>query len=157
MQSSPLMFWILIGVVGLYFLYPIRKSLRFGIDLVGGTYLTLEVQTDKAVEAELHSRLQSIITRLKRERSISLVSKTVSNETIILTFENQQQTQDAVRILKADFRELTQSVDKNSITLSFPEQMEKRIKNEAVSRNIAVLHARLDRFSVAEIPILRSR
>ena len=30
---------------------PLRKKLRFGIDLVGGTYITLEVQTDKAVES----------------------------------------------------------------------------------------------------------
>src|SRR5207253_6801388 len=33
--------------------------------------------------------------------------------------------------------------------------IEKRIKNDAVLRNIAVLHARLDRFSVAEIPIVQ--
>jgi len=153
--SSELMIWLLLCVVGLYSLYPLRKTLRFGIDLVGGTYLTLEVQTDKAVEAELASKLQSIDTRFKRERSISLLSKTILDGKIVLTFQNQQQTQDAARILKADQRELAQSVDKNSITLSFPEQVEKRIKNDAVLRNIAVLHARLDKFSVAEIPIVQ--
>ncbi len=152
--SSELMIWVLIGVIGAYCLYPLRKSLRFGIDLVGGTYLTLEVQTDKAVEAELLSKLQTIDSRLKRERSISLISRVISEGKIVLTFENQQQAQDATRILKSEQRELTQSVNKNVITLSFPEQVEKQIRNEAVSRNIAVLHARLDKFSVAEIPII---
>lgn len=152
--TSELMFWLLICAIGMYFLYPLRKSLRFGIDLVGGSYLTLEVQTDKAIEAELLSKLQSIDAKIKKERSISLLSKTIADGKIVLTFENQQQTQEATRILKSEFRDLEQSVQKNTITLEFSEQAEKRIKTDAVSRNIAVLHTRLDKFSVAEILIL---
>src|SRR3990172_8285154 len=115
LASSELMIWLLLCVIGIYFLYPLRKSLRFGIDLVGGTYLTLEVQTDKAIEAELLSKLQSIDLKLKRERSLSLISKTIANEKITLTFENQNQAQEASRILKTDQRDLVQSVDKNTI------------------------------------------
>ena len=151
---SELMFWLLLCALGMYFLYPLRKSLRFGIDLVGGTYLTLEVQTDKAVDAELLSKLQSIDILFKKERSISIISKTITDQKIVLVFENQQQTQEAARILKSNLRDLEQSVVKNTITLQFSEQIEKRIKAEAVSRNKAVLHTRLDRFSVAEIPII---
>lgn len=153
--SSGLMFWIALAIIGIYFLYPLRKSLRFGIDLVGGSYLTLEVKTDTAVEAELIRKLQAIDAKFKRERSISLVSKTILDHKIILTFENQQQTQDAARILSSDERELLQSVDKNSISLRFPEQAEKRIKEDSVMRNIEVLRTRLDRFSVAEISIAK--
>lgn len=154
LASSELMIWLLLGIIGMYFLYPLRKSLRFGIDLVGGTYLTLEVQTDKAIEAELLNKLQTITAKLKKERSISVISKTIADQKIVLMLENQQQTQEASRLLKKDQPDLLQSVDKNSITLTFSEQIEKRIKNESVARNIAVLHARLDKFSVAEIPIL---
>jgi preprotein translocase subunit SecD len=125
--SSELMIWLLLAVIGIYFLYPLRKTLRFGIDLVGGTYLTLEVKTDKAVEAELLNKLHSIDTKFKRERNINLISKTIQDNTIILTFENNQQTQDAARILKADEREMEQSVEKNTITLNFSENYEKRI------------------------------
>lgn len=152
--SSELMIWLVVCVIGMYFLYPLRKSLRFGIDLVGGTYLTLEVQTDKAIEAELLSKLQSIDAKLKKERSISVISKTIADQKIVLTFENAQQTQEATRILKADQRDLEQTVERNSITLKFPEHVAKRIKTDAVSRNIAVLHTRLDKFSVAEILII---
>jgi preprotein translocase subunit SecD len=153
--SSELMIWLAICIVGMFFLYPLRKSLRFGIDLVGGTYLTLEVKTDVAVTAELTRKLQTIDTKFKRERSISLISKTIRDQSIILTFENQQQTQDAARILKTDERDLMQTVDKNIITLKFSEQIEKRVKEDAVLRNIEVLRTRLDRFSVAEISIAK--
>src|SRR5438132_2156780 len=99
--SSELMIWILLCVIGMYFLYPLRKSLRFGIDLIGGTYLTLQVQTDKAIEAELLNKLQTIDAKFKRERSISVISKTIADQKIILTFENQQQAQEATRLLKS--------------------------------------------------------
>jgi len=153
LASSELMIWLLLCIVGVYFLYPLRQSLRFGIDLVGGTYLTLEVQTDKAVEAELLSKLHVIDTKFRRERTVKLISKTIQDKKIILTFENNQQAQDAVRILKTDMREMEQSVNKNIITLNFSESAETKIKNDAVKRNIEVLRTRLDKFSVAEIPI----
>lgn len=153
LANSELIIWLLLCAVGLYFLYPLRKTLRFGIDLVGGTYLTLEVQTDKAIEAELLSRLHAIETKFKHERAVKPISKTIENNKIVLTFENNQQAQDAVRILKTDAREINQVVNKNTITLSFSESTEKRIKNDAVKRNIEILRTRLDRFSVAEIPI----
>lgn len=154
LASSGLMVWIALVLIGMYFLFPLRKSLRFGIDLVGGSFLTLSVKTEAAVEAELIKKFQSIEAKLKRERSITLTSKTIADNKIILTFENQQQTQEATRLLK-DERELVQSVDKNIITLRFPEPIEKRIKDDAIVRNIEVLRTRLDKFSVAEISIAR--
>lgn len=153
--GSELMIWLLVCAVGLYFLYPLRQTLRFGIDLVGGTYLTLEVKTDKAVEADLISKMQSIDSKFKRNRAISLISKKIENNSLVLTFENAQQTQEAARILKSDERDLYQDVDRNVITLTFPAQVEQRIKDDAVMRNIEVLRTRLDRFSVAEIAITK--
>jgi preprotein translocase subunit SecD len=155
LASSSLVFWLFIAVLGMYFLYPLRKTLRFGIDLVGGTYLTLEVKTEKALETELLTKLYAIDAKLKRDRSIKLISKTILDEKIILTFENQQQTQDAARILKSDERDLLQSVNKNTITLNFSEATENRIQEDAVLRNIEVLRTRLDKFSVAEIVIAK--
>ena len=58
-------FWIALAILFCYMLWPLRKTLRYGIDLVGGSYITLEVQTQKAIETELLSKLQSISNRLK--------------------------------------------------------------------------------------------
>ena len=77
--GSELMIWLLLCGIGLYMLYPLRKSLKFGIDLVGGTYLTLEVKTDKAIEAELISKMQAMETKLKGNRSLAVLSKKNGN------------------------------------------------------------------------------
>ena len=152
---SELTFWLAIALIGLYFLYPLRKALRFGIDLVGGTYLTLEVQTDKAVEAELVSRLQGIEPKLKQARKSLPTSKKIENQAIILTFDTIQAAQEASRVLKGDDRDLIQTAEGNTITLRFSDQKAQHIKDEAVQRNIEVLRTRLNRLSVAEIPIAR--
>jgi len=153
--GSELMLWVFLCCVGLYMLYPLRNSIKFGIDLVGGTYLTLEVKTDKAVEAELVSKMQAMEAKLKPNRAIVLISKKIVDNSLVFTFENPQQTQDAVHILKADERELKQRVERNTITFSFSSQMEQKIKDDAVLRNIEVLRTRLDKFSVAEIVITK--
>src|SRR3990167_3725427 len=48
--ASGFWFWLVLAFISIYFLYPIRQKIKFGIDLVGGTYITLRVQTDKEVE-----------------------------------------------------------------------------------------------------------
>lgn len=150
--GSELIIWVGLCAISLFYLYPLRKTLRFGIDLVGGTYLTLEVHTDKAVEAELISKMQSIETRLKKDR-ISLRSKKIENNILLLGFEGVQQVQDAVRMIKSEYKDLEQKVEGTTIRLRFTDMIERKIKNNAVERNIEVLRSRLDRFSVAEIPI----
>ena len=44
--------WLIITAFGVYFLSDIRNNLNFGIDLVGGTYITLQVKTDALLEHE---------------------------------------------------------------------------------------------------------
>ncbi len=150
---SQLTFWLFICAIGIYFLYPLRKSLRFGIDLVGGTYLTLEVQTDKAVEAELINKMQSIDPKLKQARKAVPTAKKIEDQAIVLTFDSIQSAQEASRILKTAEKDLKQTIEGNVITLRFSDQMVRRLKDDAVQQNIEVLRSRLDGLSVAEIPI----
>ena len=68
-------FWGVVIVLSIYIIWPLRQKLRFGIDLVGGTYITLEVQTDKAVESELIEVMQRAETKLKKENSLKRLNK----------------------------------------------------------------------------------
>lgn len=53
---SQLSIWFIITLIGAYFLMNLRNNLNFGIDLVGGTYITLQVKTDALLEAEAAQR-----------------------------------------------------------------------------------------------------
>ena len=63
---SSLGLWAILACAAVYLLYPPRQKLRFGADLAGGTYITLGVQTSKAVEYELKQLVQSALKGLKK-------------------------------------------------------------------------------------------
>lgn len=150
MAFSELAFWLVVCGIGLYFLLPLRQSLRFGIDLVGGTYLTLEVQTDKAVEAELVEQMQSVDARLKRANRAVPTSKFIEKNSIVLQFSSLQDAQMAAVELKTGMPELTQVADGTTLRLSFPDLAVERIKENAVSRNIEVLRTRMRDIPIAQ-------
>jgi preprotein translocase subunit SecD len=146
-------FWMILAVACCYLLWPLRKTLRYGIDLVGGTFITLEVQTDKAVETELLSKLQTISNRLKEAGKEQPVSKNVMNGQIILTFSSPAAAQNAAQIIQGQEKNLVVSTDNLLVKATFMDRIAKKIKDDAVSRNVEVLRTRLNRLSVEEITI----
>lgn len=142
-------FWVVLALIGIYFLLPLRKNLRLGIDLVGGTYITLQVQTEKAVEAELLSRMQGITSKLK-EVAKEPVEKLIENNQIRLTFDTPAAAASASQMITTLDKELKVTTTQNVITATLPETIIEKVQEEAVTRNIEVLRAR---FGVEEIPV----
>lgn len=151
MAFSGLSVWIAGLILGICFLMPLRERLRFGIDLVGGTYITLQVQTEKAVETELLDRLEWVTYKLKENHKAVPEKQDIKNDSIQLSFKSPADAQAAVSTLKEPG--LSVSSDGSSVTISLTEQKIKRIKEEAVQKNIEILRTRLDKMSVAEINI----
>jgi protein-export membrane protein SecD len=151
--TSRFMFWVVLAGVCLYVLLPIKKSLRFGIDLVGGTYITLEVKTEKAVEGELLERMQEISQQLQEAGKEIPTSKKIEANKLILSFSSPAAAQEAAQTIRGDQQDMTQKTEGSILQLQFTETREKAIKEAAVQSNIEVLRARLDKMSVAEITI----
>jgi len=152
MLFSELTFWVALCGISLYFLFPLRQNLKLGIDLSGGTYLTLEVETDKAVDAELVEFMQSAQTKIKEARLSKPKLAKVEKKQVVFEFDNLQDVQAVASLLKGlpgieRFR-----IDSEGATLrvGFASGVERQIKNEAVERNIGVLRSR-----VADVDIMK--
>ncbi len=153
MSFSWLSFWIVIAMLSLYMLWPLRKTLRFGIDLVGGTYIMLQVQTEKAVEADLQSRAAAVNSYLQKA-NVSLPSHSaVSGNILTLTFDSLNTAQAASSALKKEWSDMSVTTEGNVARFALSKAAEKAIANDAVARNIEVLRSRLDQLSVSEISI----
>ncbi|MCX5922499.1 MAG: protein translocase subunit SecD [Candidatus Dependentiae bacterium] len=153
---SGLSFWIVFVAIGLYFIIPLRQKLRFGIDLVGGTYITMEVQTDKAVESELAETMQSLPMKLKAGEQSVPTAKTIEKNDIVLTFDSPAAAQAAATFLQNDSRRgryYTYATNNNILRMQLTAHHAEQIKRDAVRSNIEVLRTRLDTLSVAEITI----
>jgi len=149
---SGLGIWLVVLAIGLWILIPIKEKLRFGIDLVGGTYITLEVQTEKAIESELLAKLEGIPDRLKKAKAVSPISKKIEKKVILLTFETIDAANTAAQVLGED-EKITIATEGPLVKISFKENVEQYIARDAVERDIEVLHTRLNRLGVAEITI----
>lgn len=143
--------WVLIALVSMYILMPLRQKLRFGIDLVGGTYITLGVQTQKAVEAAMRSHLDGVLAHLRNADKQLPVSYDVKDGAIECTFASLDAAQSAVSSMRDSA--YTLEVEGATIRMRLNQKQSKAIEADAIERNIEVLRSRLDGFSVAEITI----
>lgn len=152
---SAFTWWMLVAVLSLYYITPLRKTLRFGMDLVGGTFITLEVQVDKAIEAELVSDMHSFESRLKQAHKKIPTRTYVDGFSIMCEFDSIQAAQEGAAIAQAMPSEFKIDTTESTVRLSYAEKRINSIKNDAVLSNIQVLKTRLNPLSVAEIPVAR--
>ena len=153
--QTGLFFWLTLAAVGVYFLLPLRQKLKFGIDLVGGTYITLKVDTSEAINAELASKMRSFPEKLKADKLAEPKSKKIKDNEIHLTFDNPDEAYSASEFLRGEEPSLRVHLEDNVVKFSYPERIAENIRTDAVSRNVEVLRTRLDNASVAEVNITR--
>ncbi len=147
-------FWVLLILGSLFFLYYTRQNMRWGIDLVGGTYITLAVQAEKAVDEELAEKMQFITKNLKNKGKQLPKVRTVKDGKMVLTFENLDARQSAAEQIRSDAPSLTlKTVDDTILELTFGDKEVQKIKDEAVKNNMKVIDARLNKLNVEETPI----
>jgi len=153
--SIQLLLWLSVTVAGVYLGLNLKKYINYGIDLVGGTYLTLDVQLEKAVENELVVYMQEVRNRLKKENKELPGEPFVKGEQGILTFSSEAAATVALQAI-GESKELgiRSSQEGAALKFEFMPSILIRIKKEAIESNIATLHSRLDPFGAGEIAIV---
>lgn len=151
--------WAIITVLGVYFLININKYINFGIDLVGGTYLTLEVKTEEAIKNELLGFVDSFVDELKKQnitpKGVAKFDEQKNNA--ILEFDSSEIASNAKSILIESFAEqmkiLHINVEQNKSELKFNLNSSriKELNEETVQANISIIKTRLDLFGAGEV------
>jgi preprotein translocase subunit SecD len=150
-MGSSFILWAVGAVAIGYYMWPIKQRVRFGIDLVGGTYITLSVQTDKALEAELHDKVKNLTKKLEEEGKSAPQRVSVKGSEATITLNNASQAQEAADLLRADGFDV--STQDTVITLKLQDTLIKKITDAAVEGNVKVLDTRLNSLGVGEILI----
>lgn len=150
--------WLAVTLFGVYFLLHLKQYINFGIDLVGGTYLTLDVKVEEAVKNELMSVMEYSVEQLKKEnKKLPGVPKVdVAKSTGTLTFETDQEAADAYSLISSQpSRDITISKSNNTIVYTLPSAKLHALSHDTIEGNISILHARLDEYGAGEIPIIQ--
>lgn len=161
--SSSFIAWVAIALASIAYLFtfdgfrPVLRNdrLRFGIDLVGGTYITLQVHTDKAVELELADKREAFLKAQRKAGGALPVASSLEKELLTLTFNDTNQALKAQEGFFAPDPRLKTDLQGSSLKVYFKEKEAEAIRNAAVEGNREVLRNRLDTFGVGEIGIAR--
>lgn len=161
LTSSQFIWWLALAVAACVYMFTfdgftpkLRKDrLNFGIDLVGGTYITLGVQTDKAIEAELSDKIPYYLKKMAEHGIAQPESYSVENQQIKFAFNSLDAGRQAIELFGTEDRQLVVTASGNDVMIRFKEAIEQKIAQEAVKGNIHVLRTRLDAFGVGEVSI----
>lgn len=151
---SSFMGWVLFAALTVaYFGFYGKDSLKFGIDLVGGSYITLEVQQDDVIKTELHDKIKSFESILQEAKIESENKATFHNNVLTFNFESKKVAQEVEALFRHEYRQLLYTVNDSSLQISVSPQHLSNLLSEAVDANINILERRLNGLSVAEIHI----
>lgn len=151
---SSFMGWVLFAAVTVaYFGFYGKDSLKFGIDLVGGSYITLEVQQDDVIKTELYDKIKSFEAVLQQAQIVLESKPSFQNNALTFKFESKKAAQDAEPLFRHEYRQLLYSVHESEMQVSVSPQYLSQLLTEAVDANINILERRLNGLSVAEIHI----
>ena len=127
--------------------------MKLGLDLSGGVHFLLEVDLDSALETRLEGDMQDIKKGL-REQGIRYKTFKVKGQQIIGQFRDPQQVEEAIRIIRADFRDLQpqprQGQNPLSLVLNLSDVATSQIEDNAIKQNLTSLRNRVNELGVSE-------
>ena len=131
------------------------NRLNLGLDLQGGSYLLLEVQTDVLIleEFENFSDTIRIIARENREK-INNIEK--NKNTLKIRFESSVKLKDIREEFLKNYRSVKFNITNNIVSISIDELYKKSIQDSAIKQSLEIVRKRIDESGTKEPLIQRS-
>ena len=132
-----------------------ENKVNLGLDLQGGSYLLLEVQSDVILNEELEN-FSDTIRLLARENLVKISSIDIEDKNLNIRFEKN----DKIEIIKNKFlenyRNVNVLINKNSIKVKLTDQYIKTLQNGAIKQSLEIVRKRIDESGTKEPLIQRS-
>jgi protein-export membrane protein SecD len=131
------------------------NKINLGLDLQGGSYLLLEVQTEVLFQEELNNISDSIqlIARGLQTNIINIISE---EDEIQLRFSNNDKLEEIREKFKNNYRNVNVSINNNTMKIVINEIFKKNIKESAIKQSLEIVRKRIDESGTKEPLIQRS-
>lgn len=146
--TSGFAFWVFAAVGMLGYLYKYgQKDIRFGIDLVGGTYITLEVQEDDVIKNYLNDKVRNFESLIKSSKIEIDGNPIIADKTLTFKFHSPTTAKEVESLMRAEDRDLKYEVQGSSVLVTISSMKASRLMAAAVDANIDILESRFDNLS----------
>lgn len=144
--------WVVLAACMSFYIYKYGKeSIRFGIDLVGGTYITLEVQQDDVVKSYLGDKVSAFEAALKSAKLEADGKPTFMADGLLFKFSSINVAREAKSVFESEEKFLKYNVEGTNVRVTLPDAMLSKQLSDAVEANIEILRSRFN--SLSEIHI----
>jgi preprotein translocase subunit SecD len=151
--SSAFGVWMLVGAAACFLLYPPRERLKFGIDLVGGTYITLELDADSLVQSTVSSYTDYALRTLEKDKGIKPDAVKKIGSTVTFTFAHDVDALAFEQELAQVKSFITSARSEKAVTVGLTPARTAQVYKEAISTNVDILRRRLVSTGVEEISV----
>ena len=133
----------------------LNNKINLGLDLQGGSYLLLEVQTEVLMQEELNNISDSIqlIARGLQTNIINIISE---EDEIQLRFSNNDKLEEIREKFKNNYRNVNVTINNNTMKIVINEIFKKNIKESAIKQSLEIVRKRIDESGTKEPLIQRS-
>ena len=130
------------------------SPLKLGLDLRGGIYFLLEVDTDSLIETRLEANAEDFKRRL-REESLMFRSIESDKESVTFLFATNDDKSDSLSYLRGFFTDFEITEESESFKIKFYREGITSIQDYAVQQNLTTLRNRVNELGVSEPVVQR--
>ena len=130
------------------------SPLKLGLDLRGGIYFLLEVDTDSLIETRLEANAEDFKRRL-REESLNFRSIVSDKESVTFLFATDEDKSDSLSFLRGFLTDFEIIEEFESFKIKFSRECITSIQDYAVQQNLTTLRNRVNELGVSEPVVQR--
>ena len=131
------------------------KKINLGLDLQGGSYLLLEVQSEVLFEEELNN-ISDSIRLIARDFQTNISNIKFSNDQVELRFTNSNELDKIKKKFIENYRNVEISIQNNIIKISINDFFKKSIEDSAIKQSLEIVRKRIDESGTKEPLIQRA-
>ena len=119
------------------------SRVKLGIDLRGGTYITLGVEIEKALENRLGNESRALDNLFKKKLPTKPLKKEIKNSTISITFDDEETAKICYNLMRTEILSLRTARDEKTVTATLTPAEDTKIRTESVDQALQVISNRL--------------
>ena len=131
------------------------NRLNLGLDLQGGSYLLLEVQTDVLIKEEFEN-FSDTVRIISRENRVKINNIDKQNDVLKVRFDSSEKLNTIREEFLKNYRSVTFSITNNIASISIDEIYKKSIQDGAIKQSLEIVRKRIDESGTKEPLIQRA-
>ena len=133
----------------------LENKINLGLDLQGGSYLLLEVESEILFKEELEN-FSDTIRLLSRENKVKINDINVNNDNLFIRFASSEKLEIIRKKFLENYRDVNVSINNNSIKIQVTNVFKKAVQEAAIKQSLEIVRKRIDESGTKEPLIQRS-